>query len=131
MAGAVYGDMLSFFPDLMRRIFLYEKKPTIIAGHTDKANLRDSSGILQFCKAGDVIVNGNTLNDVDAPLLWTRSTIEMQTYVEIDNVEYRRTKNNNFSRDGAFNVYVLETVVGNTDTQTPDATVDLGVSHYK
>ena len=131
MASVIYGDMLSFFPELMRRIFLYEKSPTLIAGHTDKVNLRDSSGVLQFCKAGDVVVNGNTLNDVDAPVLWTRSEIGMNTYIEVDAIEYRRTKNNDFVREGGFNVYMLETIVGNTDTQTVDTTVDLGVSHYK
>lgn len=131
MARKVYGDMLAFFPELIRVIILYEKSPTIIAGHTDKLNLRPSSGVVEFCKAGDVIVNGNTLNDVDAPILWTRSVISMQTYIEIEEVEYRRTKNNAFAREGDFNVYVLNTVVGNTDTQTKDPLVDLGVSHFK
>ena len=131
MARRVYGDMLGFFPELIRVIVLYEKKPTIIAGQTDKANIRQSSGVIEFCKAGDVVVNGTTLNDVDAPMLWTRSEIGMQTFMEIDGVEYRRTKNNAFSREGDFNIYMLETVVGNTDTQQPDTTVDLGVSKYR
>lgn len=55
----------------------------------------------------------------------------MNTYIEVDAIEYRRTKNNDFVREGGFNVYMLETIVGNTDTQTVDTTVDLGVSHYK
>lgn len=126
MPRAVYGDMLAFFPELIRRFVLYEKSPTIIAGHTDKKNLRQTSGILQFCKAGDVVVNGQTLNDVDAPLIWTRSDIGMDTYIEADGVEYRRTKNNKYVREAGFYIYVLESVVGNTDTQTPDTTVNLG-----
>lgn len=126
MPRAVYGDMLAFFPELIRRFVLYEKSPTIIAGHTDKKNLRQTSGILQFCKAGDVVVNGQTLNDVDAPLIWTRSDIGMDTYIEADGVEYRRTKNNKYVRESGFYIYVLESVVGNTDTQTPDTTVNLG-----
>lgn len=127
MSRAVYGDMLAFFPELIKRFVIYEKSPTLIAGHTDKLNIRETSGILQFCKAGDVVINGNTLNDVDAPLIWSRSEIGMNTYIEADGTEYRRTKNNKFVREGGFYIYVLESVVGNTDTQTPELNVNLGI----
>lgn len=132
MARAIYGDMLAFFPELIRKIVLYEKQPTTIAGHFFKENVRVSSGVIQFCKAGDIVVNGQVLNDTDCPVLWTRSMLAMNTYVQdSDLIEYRRTKDNAYAVEGGFNVYILEKVTGNTDTNTRDTSVDLGVSQYK
>lgn len=130
MSG-VYGDMLAFFPELMLTYTTFTMRPKAVGGFEARENLSSARGIIQYMKAGDLNFEGETLADTEYPVFWTRVTLPKDSYIEDeDGTLYKRTKNNDWRRLGAFNSYTLELVVGVDGRQEADPAVDLGRSRY-
>jgi hypothetical protein len=131
VSASVYGDMLAFFPELFGKFLAYTMQPKVVGGYGDRAHAKYITGILQYVKAGDIDFEGDTAADVETPAFWTRWTLPKDAYIEDeDGVLYKRTKGNNWKKQGGFNMYLMELVIGVGDKQTPNTAVDLGVSRY-
>ena len=65
------------------------------------------------------------------PTLWTKSKLKLGDYFISKGEEtYRITNSADWLFEGGFNCYVLEEVVGNTDTQVQHEYVELGQNNY-
>lgn len=132
----VYGDMLAFFPELRRAFKTYVLPPDVVAGYqpTNEEDKIIIYGILQFVKAGSLAEEGDTLSDRDVPVFWSRTPVKNGVCIEDVEfgkiVQYRVVKPASWRLEGAFHVYVLETLVGVTTSQVQSADVKLGVDKY-
>jgi hypothetical protein len=123
--------MLLLFPELFITVSSFNMRPKTVGGYTTRTDVVSVRGILQNVRAGDLGIEEETLADINIPAFWTRAVLALDAYIELaDGSLYKRTKNNNWKREGAFTVYVLETVVSTTDNQVPDTAVVFGVNQY-
>lgn len=127
---SVYGDMLGFFPELLRDYETFEMSPATVAGYEPRRNEGKIRGILQFIKSGTIDFEGDTSVDVSHPTFWTRKTMSSEQYLMDEDTMYRRVAPNMWKRIGGYNVYVLEIVAGVDNRQTPSEVVDGGLSQY-
>lgn len=125
---AVYGDMLSFFPELFTDVSYFSMQTDTVAGFSNRKDLGKVRGVLQYMKKGDLMRENDTLSDVSVPTFWTRQKLESGNFIKTkyDEDIFRLTNKQPWKREGNFNIYVLETVSGNTDEQVPHEDVDLG-----
>ena len=126
----VYGDMLSFFPELRRVFSNFEMKVKLVSGYEPRINERKVTGVLQYKKAGSLDIEGDNLADTDVPVFYTRIECKKGSFLSDLNNVYRISKDNKWYFEGGFYCYVLEKVIGTTDTQTTNTKVDLGKSKY-
>jgi len=129
---SVYGDMLGFFPELRRAFNTFTMSPKAVAGFENQSATTVIYGVIQNVKSGDLTEEGETLSDTNVPMFWTRGTLEKDAYLRdtTENILYKRTKNNSWKNEGGFTCYVMESVIGVSDTQTPDANATIGSGHY-
>lgn len=128
---AVYGSMLNFFTEHFRVFDYFCMKPRVNASYSPRVSLGKVKGILQYMKKGELREEGDTLADVNIPVLWTKSKLKLGDYFISKGEEiYRITNNADWLFEGNFNCYVLEEVVGNTDTQVQHEYVELGQNNY-
>lgn len=128
---AVYGDMLSFFPELIRQFDYFRMLPKPVASYSTRELLGKVRGVFQYMKKGDLLRENDTEADVDIPTLWTTQKLNVGNYFIIaDDVLFRITTNFQWMYEGGFYCYGLETFVGNSDEQQPFEYVDLGQNSY-
>lgn len=128
---AVYGDMLSFFPELFRMFEYFHMEPNVVASYTQRESLGKVRGVFQYMKKGDLVRENDTEADIDVPTFWTRKKLNVGHYfITVDDVLYRITTNYQWKFEGNFYCYGLETFVGNSDKQQPFDYVDLGQNSY-
>ena len=128
---AVYGDMLAFFPGLFREYEYFHMRPQVTASYSARESLGTVLGVFKYCKKGELKREEDTLNDVNVPTLWTRQKLEVGDYfIRKDDEFYRIVNPSDWTYEGGFNAYILETVVGNTDEQEAYDYVDLGQDDY-
>lgn len=125
---AVYGDMLSFFSEQFTYVSYFSMQTDTVAGYSNRKDLGNVRGVLQYMKKGDLMRENDTLSDVSVPTFWTRQKLECGNFIKFKDDEdiFRITNKQPWKREGNFNIYVLETVSGNTDEQEPHEDVDLG-----
>ena len=108
---SIYGDMLCFFPEQFRKFQYFLMRPNVVASYTKREE--------------------DTLSDINIPTLWTREKLDvMYGFVQKDDELYRIVNPADWLFEGGFNVYILETFVGNSDVQTSFEDVDLGQNSY-
>jgi len=125
--GGCYGDMLSFFPELMHPCTLFSMQPKPAGGFYPRTDIKHIKGIVLFVRDGKILEQNDTIAAVDTPYLWCREKIILAGFmVEDDNPDdiYRVCEGNPYKKEGGFWMYMLQNVVGNTDTQTDDISVD-------
>lgn len=128
----IYGNQLLFFSEQFRLFDYFMMKPHTVAGYTPRENLGKVKGVFQYMKRGDLIRENDTLADINVPTLWTRQKLNVGNYFIQKGDETYRIKNpSDWTFEGGFNVYVLETVNGNTDVQEPFPYVELGQNQYE
>ena len=128
---AIYGDMLAFFPELKKKYTTFRSRPDVKAGYGPRLDETEIVGILLYVKAGDILRQNDTQDDVEVPALWTRTKLSKDAYVEDhDEIVYRRGKVVNNKDTGNFYLYMLETVVGTFNSQTSDPAVDIVRGRY-
>ena len=82
-------------------------------------------------KIKDLDYEGGSLSSKTVPTVWTEKKLDTNTFARIDEVDYRCVNaGRNYGFEGNFNVYVLENIIGNTDKQVKNPSVDLGRSDY-
>lgn len=129
----VYGDMLGFFPELQRPFDYFEMSPKQVAGYNERVNVRTVYGIYQEVKAGTLQADDDTWNATDVPLFFTREDLTPGKFIAFPGSQmvYRITKNNDWTHEGGFNCYTLETLSGNTDVQKQDTGIVKPASRFQ
>ena len=133
---AFYGDQLAFFGEQFIRIKNYSMEPKAVAGFNERVFICDFRGVLQELKGGSFDEEGETLNDTEVPTVWTRKSLKTGTFIVPDEgdykgVIYRITNPQGFKLQGGFYSYTLQKVVGSTDEQKDNPSVDYGVGAYE
>ena len=128
----IYGDMLSFFSEQSRVVDYFTMKPGTTAGYSNRTPLGKVRGVFQYMKRGELRREEETLADVNVPTFWTRSKLKVGDYfLQKGDELYRIVNPSDWTFEGGFNAYVLESVVGSTDRQEPFEYVDLGQGSYE
>ena len=128
---SVYGDMLVFFNEQKRSFDYFYMSPKPVASYSQRENLGKVVGVFQYMKRGELIRENETLADTNVPTLWTRQSLKVGDYfIEKDGETFRIVNPADWTFEGGFNIYVLETLVGNSDKQKPFEDVDLGQDSY-
>ena len=128
---AVYGDMLVFFNEQFRQYDYFRMRPNVVASYTEREGERKVSGVFQYMKKGELKREEDTLSDVNIPTFWTREKLSVgDGFIQKDGELYRIVNPADWLFEGGFNVYVLETFVGNSDVQEPFEDVDIGQHSY-
>lgn len=128
---AVYGNMLSFFPEQFRSVEYFQMTPQSVASYSKRVSLGKVRGVFQYMKKGELRREEETLNDVNIPTFWTKQKLKAGYFLEKDEEElYRIVNSENWLFEGGFYCYVLETFVGVSDVQEIDTEVDIGQNSY-
>lgn len=127
---AVYGDILSFFPELFVSFDYYSLSTKVKAGYDNRQDLGKVTGIFQYLKKGELKRENDTITSVEVPTIWTRDTLVEGNFIAYGDVNYRIVKNATWLFEGGFSCYILEELVGNLDTQQPFEYVNLGQNSY-
>lgn len=128
---AVYGDMLAFFSEQRRSFKYFHMSPKPVASYSQIEYLGNVTGVFQYMKRGELIRENDALADTNVPTLWTRQSLKVGDYfIEKGDETYRIVNPADWTFEGGFNVYVLETFVGNSDKQEPFEYVNIGQNDY-
>lgn len=126
----IYGDMLIPFTELFRSAEYFSADKKTVAGWENRKYISTVKGVLETTVRSDYTAREYTLEDSSNVEFWTKSNLETGNYLEINGVAFHIIADRRWKREGEFNIYSLEEVRGNTDTQTKDSRVDYGVSEY-
>lgn len=127
MSG-VYGDQLAFFPEQFESATAFEMDPNVGAGYKKRKNEKATEGVFQWLKGGNLDVEEHMLAQADTIIFWTYDHLVEGMFLErADGSLFRITKTMEWNLTGGFYRFALETVVGNTDTQTTDTEVADGI----
>lgn len=129
---AIYGDQLAFFSEQFRNYEYLTMKPKVGSSYSPRESLGTVRGVFQYMKRGELRMEEDTLADVNVPTLWTRKKLSVGNFfIQKDDELYRIVNPAGWLFEGGFCCYVLESVVGNTDTQEPFDYVNLGQNSYE
>lgn len=128
---AIYGDMLSYFPEQFRMFDYFTMKPNVVSSYTKRENIKKVRGIFQYMKKGELRREEDTLNDINIPTFWTREKLKVgEGFIQKDDELYRVVNPADWLFEGGFNCYVLESFIGNSDVQEPFEDVNIGQNSY-
>ena len=129
---AVYGNQLMFFAEQFGMFDYFTMNPQTVASYSKRKSLGKVKGVFQYMKKGELFRENDTLADTNVPTLWTRQKLGVGNYFIQKGDELYRIKNpSDWTFEGGFNAYVLETFVGNSDVQEPHEYVNLGQEDYE
>lgn len=128
----IYGDLLSFFPELFRNFEYSTMKPQVVASYSKREVLGSVRGVFQYMKKGELRRENDTLSDTEIPTFWTREKLVVGNFITKEDELYRITNNASWLYEGGFNCYVMELMIGNSDVQQEytEEEVDLGQNSY-
>lgn len=127
----IYGDQLAFFSEQFRMFDYFRMLPATPSSYSKRENLGKIKGVFQYAKRGELLRENDTLADTNVPTVWTRKKLEVGNYfIEFDEETFRIVKSSDWSHEGGFYCYELQTVVGNTDKQEAFDYVNLGQNSY-
>lgn len=128
---AVYGAQLNFFAEQFRLVDYFFMQPRVASSHHKREDLGKVKGVFQYMKRGELKMEEEALADVNVPTFWTKQKLNVgYYYLQKGDEVYRIVNPSDWSHEGGFYCYVLESVVGNTDTQEAFEYVDLGQNSY-
>ena len=127
---AVYGNMLNYFPELMRQFDYFSMKPQPVASYSKREDLGKVTGVFQFVKKGELRIATDTIAETEFPTFWTKKELVVGNFMTIEGTDYRICNDFKWMYEGEFRVYGLETFVGNSDKQEPIPDVKIGPGLY-
>ena len=127
---AVYGEMLSYFPELFQLVDYFSMNPQPVASYDERKDLGKVKGVFQFIRKGELARSGDTLSEKEVPTFWTTKKLEVGNFITVDEIDYRIDSNDDWMFAGGYYCYGLETLIGNTDKQEEIPDVDLGIGSY-
>jgi hypothetical protein len=127
MAGGVYGDTLSAFPELLADYSIFDMPALPGGGYGDRYNHRSVTGAFRHVPGGAMGIMGGNREPNDVSSFWVFDDeavkIGQGSYVEVDGILYVLTKDNGYANEGGFVKFMAGIVPGPTDKQTPDPSV--------
>jgi hypothetical protein len=137
---SVFGDQLSFFPELLENYEVFNMDARTPAGYGKRYNVRKVRGYFSWISGGAMGIEGDLRTENEVATLWVRepfagtnrgASIRQGSYIEIDGKIFVFKHDDGFRREGAFSRYDLQLAAGVTDRQVTNVKVDLGVSDFK
>lgn len=131
MSGPIYGNMLGFFPELMKRYQIFSMRSKVGAGYGERVPYRTVTGYFLHSGADPYKVVSGLLTENDVAQFFVRQRfpekdIRQGLFVEVDELLYRfKQDDGSFTIEAGYAHYVLQLVPGNTDAQTPHENVNL------
>ena len=130
----LYGQMLNSFADFNRVFLYFQMTAQPVSSYGERFNSQEIRGVLQYVKQSTVSSVEETISETLIPTFWTQSKIETGSYFIQEKGNpgaiYRVVKSQDWAFYGGFYCYVLESLVGVTDEQSPHDYVDLGQGSY-
>lgn len=127
----IYGDMLCFFQEQFRQFDYFRMRPNTVASYSKREDERKVTGVFQYAKKGELKRENDTESDVNIPTFWTREKLNVgEGFIQKEDELYRIVNPADWLFEGGFNVYILESFVGNSDVQEPFEDVDIGQNSY-
>ena len=127
----IYGDMLCFFQEQFRQFDYFCMKPDNVASYSKREGVRKVTGVFQYAKKGELKRENDTESDVNIPTFWTREKLNVgEGFIQKEDELYRIVNPADWLFEGGFNVYILESFIGNSDIQEPFEDVDIGQNSY-
>lgn len=127
----IYGDMLCFFQEQFRQFDYFRMRPNTVASYSKREDERKVTGVFQYAKKGELKRENDTESDVNIPTFWTREKLNVgEGFIQKEDELYRIVNPADWLFEGGFNVYILESFVGNSDIQEPFEDVDIGQNSY-
>lgn len=128
---AVYGNQLLFFSEQFRMFDYFSMTPQTVSSYTKRTDLGKVKGVFQYVKKGELTRENDTLDEVNVPTLWTRQKLSVGNFfIQREDEIFRIVKPADWTFEGGFNIYVLETFVGDSDVQEAHEYVNLGQNDY-
>lgn len=133
--GGVYGDMLAFFPELLRPYDIFKMAPKVGAGYGPRETLFTKDGYFSRNKGGKegIVSDSRTENQQatwycadDIP----RGLIRQGLYLEDDGEIYQFVLDNAYTREGGFVRHNMQYVPGNNGQQESAPQVNQGLGEY-
>jgi hypothetical protein len=133
----VYGDQLSFFPELFVEHEIFDMKAIPGKGYGPRINKRLVSGVFQWIPGGKMGIEGENRQANEDATFWVRQQdvadkkVRQGSYVEVEGEGiFLFHHDDNFTFEGAFVKCDLKLAAGLTDRQVRNPNVDLGVRDY-
>ena len=134
----VYGEQLSYFPELFDDYDILSFDKQVPAGLVnEKVVFKDVRAYLTRNLGGkeEVVTSMRTENQlvsfyVEGDSI-DRGMINQGLYVREKTELFTFVKDNGYSKEGDFHMYVLQLVSGNNDKQNPVSRVNLGKNEYQ
>jgi hypothetical protein len=127
---SVYGDQLAFFAEQFRMFEYFSMQPLPAGSYTPRKSLGEVKGVFQYMKRGDLMRENEVEAETDVPTIWTRQTLKVGNFIQKEDELYRITSDWTWKFEGNFNIYSLETFIGNSDKQESFDYVNLGQNDY-
>src|SRR5690606_35086748 len=104
MSGPIYGNMLGFFPELMKRYQIFYMRPKVGAGYDERVPYRTVTGYFLHSGADPYKVVSGLLTENDVAQFFVRQRfpekdIRQGLFVEVDELLYRFKQD-----DGSFTI---------------------------
>jgi hypothetical protein len=126
----VYGSLILAFPEQFMDVTYFNMLPKQGSGWEARTDVRTIRGIVQ-CKGGRKLVdaNGNLVVTRNTQL-WTQEVLEVGRFVEFTETGrtavYRLSADDEWDKEGGFNVYNCDKVVGANGIETKEPTFTSG-----
>lgn len=127
--GAIYGEMLLFFPERFQVIPYFDRLPLENDNYGPKIYEATTRGILET-KGGNVRDNNDNIVRESMFSWWTASGLIPGRFTELEGVLYRFMTDSPWPSQGGFFQYDLEKVVGSDGTNTAGPTWNTGENSF-
>ena len=127
---SVYGDMLAFFPEQVRRFSYFSMIPNTVSGYQERTEIVEVKGVLQHLRKSQLGEDVSTLTEHIVPTFWTKQKLDVGKFLHIsEDEDYRIEKNYDNYFTGKYHCYELSLVTGVTDKQGTEE-LDYGVGDF-
>jgi len=127
----IYGDMLSYFNELMKKYPVFKMRPEAVSGYRERYDQREVEGYWSWRKLSKLGEQGDLRALNYAATFWVKrnlftkdSPVRQNDCVEVDGEVFRAMDDQDFSREGSFIRVLMERFVGITDQQVANTRVD-------
>ena len=132
----VYGAQLAYFPELFAEYPVFSMKPLEGGrGFGPRFDVAKIYAVLQKAPGGSLSIEADLRQEGGRAGIWIPEEdawkVKQGKYLADGNDLYIFEADNNFIREGGFVRYDIHRVVGTTDQQKVDESVDLGISDYE
>jgi hypothetical protein len=122
--GAIYGEMLDYFPEDFISVMAFDQEPLLNNGWADPTNREVLSVIIQDGKTETKDANGNIVQE-NHQFLWSPEEIS-QGFVVWQGRSYRLTFVSDWPRTGGFFAYEMDKLVGTDNANNTNPEFDIG-----